>query len=150
MAHSSDETTLALIAEVPEEADKLVLIGSLSGNVIPLVVRGRAWESLAASDGGWAVLGEDLLDTDGVSGIDNSRDVEVGRAGVAVKAQLSEHAWDVCGSLGDGVEVADPARGESLVVGLEAFNGERLDCWETFLGGEVDGSLGGVLVDKVD
>jgi hypothetical protein len=149
-AHSSDETTLALIAEVSEEADELILISSLGGNVIPLVVRVRAWKSLAARHRSWAVLGEDLLDTVDVGGVDNGGDVEVGGAGVAVEAQFSEHAWDVCGSLGDGVEVADPACGEGLVVGLVAFDGERLDCWEAFLSSEVDGSLGGVLVDKVD
>lgn len=149
-AHSSDETTLAFIAEVSEEADKFILISSLGGNVVRLVVRVRTWEGLAARDRSWAVLGEDLLDAGDVGRVDNCGDVKVGRTCVAVEAQLSEHAWDVCGSLGDGVEVANPACGESLVVSLEAFDGERLDCCEAFLGGEVDGSLGGVLVDKVD
>jgi hypothetical protein len=126
------------------------LLGFPSCNIIPRVVRVRAWESLAASYRSWAVLGEDLLDAIGVGGVDNSGNVEVGRAGVAVEAQLSEHAWDVRGSLGDGVEVANPACGEGLVGRLVAFDGELLDCWEAFLGGEVDGSLFAALVDKVD
>lgn len=93
---------------------------------------------------------EDLLNTLMVIRVDDSRDIEVGRASEAIESNLTKHAWNIFGTFGDGVEVAGPPFGEVLVGGCVAGNGEPRDGLKAQVGGEDDGALGGVLVDEMN
>lgn len=149
-AHPGDGSTTTLSAGGAKEADKLAGVGAEGSDIVPLVVSVRARESLAARDGSVAVEREDLLDAIVVIWVDNRRDVEVGSASEAIETHLSEHAWSVRCTLGDGVPVANPAGREGLVGGGEAGDDELGNRFEASVLGEDDGSLGAVLVDEVD
>ena len=148
--HSGDETTAALVADGAEEADEVASVGAESSDVIPLVVGVAAGEGLAARDWGAAVEREDHLDAVVVIWVDDGRDIEVGGASKAVETDLSEHAWNVGGSIRDGVPVANPAGWEGLVGGLGAGDDELRDALKASVWSEDDGALSAVLVDEVD
>jgi len=148
--HSGDETTAALVADGAEEADEVASVGAESSDVIPLVVGVAAGEGLAARDWGAAVEREDHLDAVVVIWVDDGRDIEVGGASKAVETDLSEHAWNVGGSIRDGVPVANPAGWEGLVGGLGAGDDELGDALKASVWSEDDGALSAVLVDEVD
>lgn len=148
--HLGHETTLALIADGAEEADKVATIGAEGCNVVPLVISVGAREGLAARDGSAAVQWEDLLDALSIIGVDNSRDIEVSGTSEAIETNLSEHAGDVCLAVGNGVPVPNPTRREGLVGGLGAGNHELGNGFQAGVGREVDGTLSAVLIDEVD
>jgi len=148
--HSGDETTAALVADGAEEADEVASVGAESSDVIPLVVGVGAGEGLAAGDWGAAVKREEHLDAVVVIWVDDGGDIKVGGASEAVEACLSEHTWDIGGSLRDGVPVANPAGWEGLVGGLGAGDDELGDALKASVWGEDDGALSAVLVDEVD
>jgi len=148
--HSGDNTSLALVADVAKEADKLTAVGAEGSNVIPFVVGVRAREGLAARDGNAAVQWEDHLHTLRVIWIDDSRDIEVRGTSEAIEADLSEHAWNSLLALRDGEPIACPAGREGLIGSGHTGDDELGDGLEASVLSEDDGTLGVVLVDKVD
>ncbi len=148
--HLGHETTLALIADGAEEADKLGTISAEGCNVIPLVVSVGARESLASRDGSAAVQGEDLLDALVIIRVDNSRNVEVSGTSEAIETDLSKHARDVCLAVRNRVPVSNPSCREGLIGGLRAGDHELGNGFEAGVRREDDGALSAVLVDKVD
>lgn len=149
-AHLGNEAPLALVRKGAEQADQLAVRGAHSSDVVPLVVSVGAREALASRHGSGAVNGEDLLDPVGVGRVHNGGYIEVGSSCVAVEAELPEHARDIVSSFGDGVEIPDPAGWEGLIGGLVTWDDKGVQGFEAGLGGEIDGSLGAVLVDEVD
>jgi len=135
---------------IANDADELRLVSGKGRNVVWQVVGIGAWEGLAAADWGLGLLGVDELDAVAVIWVDDSGDVEVGCAGEATEADLTQHARNIIRALGDRVPVANPAIWEGgRVVGI-ALDNCGVDLVEAIVRGEVDGTLGAVLVDKLD
>jgi len=148
--HLRYETPTAVLADGAEKADQLITVGAEGGDIIPFVVGIRAWELLASGDRRVAIQREELLDAVGVIGIDNSRDIKVGGASEAIETNLTEHAWDLVGTVRDRVPITNPSCREGLVGGLETWNDQLGNRLETSILGEDNGALSAVLVDKVD
>jgi len=138
-----------LIGDIPNQTDKFTVFRAKRSNIIPFVILIVTWECLAPTNRRSTVFREDLLDALIIIGIDNGRHVEV-VAVEAVPGYFSEHAGDVLGAGRDGVPVPNPGVGEGGGLGAEAGHGERGDVGVTSVGAEVDGAVGGVLVDEVD
>jgi len=115
--HSADETASSGAAQVSEQADEVGRVSGLGCDVIWLVVRVGAGEGLATRDGQVRVQGEELLDTLCVIGVDDGGDVKVRGTSVSIETDLTKHTGNIGLSLGDRIEIADPARGEGLVRG---------------------------------
>ena len=143
-------TTPALIAKVSDKADKFVVVGGKSLDIIPLVVGVGAGESLAARDRLVGILWEEHLDTVDVVRVDNGGDIKVGCSSKAVESNLAKHAWDIFRSLGDRVKVTNPSSWEGDIASGEAFDSEFVNGRQTLLCGEDNGTGGAVLIDKVN
>ena len=149
MRHSRQRSS-ALVAEIANKADKCV-IGSRQGlDVVGLIVSTRARESLAAAQGDAAILGEDHLDAIDIGWIDDSRDIKVGRARIAVPADFSQHAGDIGGTIAERVPVPDPGFGEVNTGCTVTLEDEGRNSCKTCLGSEDNIACRAVLVDEVD
>ena len=149
MGHTC-ETSSPLVAEVSEEADELRVWGRERRDVIPVVVGVSAREGLAAGDRFVAVLRCDHLDTLVIIWADDGRYIEEGVTGETTEANLTEHTWNVLGSFGDRVPVADPSVGEAGISCSEPSHYNGWDILKRSLRGENDSAFSAVLVDKVN
>jgi hypothetical protein len=141
---------LATLFDVAQQANELVVGTGKSLNVIPLVVGVGAWESLATRDRQVFVHGEQHLDTIGIIWVDDGRDIEKGHATPCIPSHLAEHARNIFCTLGDRVEVANPARVELDNGSFVALDDEILGAGHVLLACEVNGPGRAVLVDEVD
>jgi len=148
--HSGDNTSLALVADVAKKADKLTAVGAEGSNVVPFVVGVGTREGLAARDGNAVVQREDHLHTLGIIWVDNGRDIEVRGTSEAIETDLAEHARDSLRAVRDGEPVACPAGREGLIGGGHTGDDELRNGLKASVLSEDDGTLGVVLVDKVD
>ena len=141
--------TLA-ISRPAESADEVRLGSRLSLDIIREVISIIAREDLATRGRRVGALGPQLLDTDVVVGVDDGRNVKVGKTVPALEGHLAEHTGDARGAVGNGVPVADPALRE-----LGRYGGVALDVdvgkgRVAGIGGEDDGAVGAVLGDEGD
>jgi len=74
--HLCDQSSLAFIAEVSNQADEFSVGGGESSDIVRLVVCVCARESLATGDRLCLSHWEDLLDTLGIIWVDDGGDVE--------------------------------------------------------------------------
>jgi len=136
---------------VAESGDEVLLVGDLGLDVIGQVVSVVARPLLTTRGNGGVGSRVHHLDIVVVVGDDNGRNVEVGLAQPAVKGNLSKHAaTSVLLALLNSVSVANPAGGEldrSIVV---AGDGDRVNGGHASSRGEVNGTLGAVLVEELD
>jgi len=148
----NSSTTLALGGrEVTKKADELGLRGGLGLDIIPLVVSVVARKGLATRDWGLGGSWVNLLDVGVVIWVDNGGYIEPGSGGTpSIERDLSEHTWDVIGTLLNGIEVTDPSVWEGDVLGSKTIDGDGVNGFLTLLWGEVDGALDRILVDEIN
>lgn len=136
---------------VAESGDEVLLLGDLGLDVIGQVISVVARPVLAARGDGGVGSRVHHLDVAVVVGDDNGRNVEVGLAQPAVKGNLGKHAAaSVLLALLDSVGVADPAGGELNRGIVVAGDGDAVNGGHTSSRGEVNCTLGAVLVEELD
>lgn len=109
-------------------------------DVVRQPVRIAAGKDLASRHRGGAAGRPYLLDIVDVVGIDDAGHVKVRLVVTAAKGDFSQHAGDVVVAFLDGVEVADPVRGEDDLGSPLVVDGDALDVGQAGVGGEVDGA----------
>jgi len=149
-AYPGDLAASSLIAEVSDQGDEFARVGGLSSDIIGRVIGICARECLTTGNWGIGVQGEDFFNAIMVGWVDNSRHIEVGSTCVTVEAKFTQHAGNVCCTVGNGVEVANPSCWEGLVCGPRALDFEFGNGRKGILWGKVYGAIGVVLVDEVD
>jgi hypothetical protein len=150
VGHTSSQTTFAILADIAQQADELLVGSGESLDVIPLVVGVAAWECLATRDRQVFVLWEQHLDAIGIVWVDNGRDIEKGHATPSIPADFAEHTRDIFCIFGDRVEVTDPSTVKLGNGSCMAFEDEVLRAGHVLLPSEDDGAGGAVLVDEMD
>ena len=90
------------------------------------------------------------LDALGILDVDNGACIEKCLTGVPIKANFAKSAWKIWSTIGDRVEIADPAKGEVLAGSSHARNIDIRKSLQALLGSEHHSSASIVLVNEND